>query len=602
MTEKYRNDHGRLRDKVLAVMSRSPVAAHREQPPVGRLSLDKVQEPDDSASIEPTSPWPALSPGASGDADLDLVSRPSIFPGGKHAPAPRNAPLEEYYGHSPGEIGRIELLSELKTSRLEGVYNLAFLILAFSLTYLVTRNIVDHGFRVRFQNLCWDHLLVDGAFCVRFAAVVCVTLSCVTLGVVSLQIRSFLAPTVVRVLHLLTIMCTMAVSSAAIIDSDVNPLSGSVLATVITIVILKTHSYVATNQLLAEETAERRRGRKSRVLKKESTSSSSVSDASTSSIDVSQDRTERHSSAKAQGASDPHSAALQQRTNKQKTHGPGTDTASMTHSDGSAPSSVAHKRKRSSGNGSKRMTYPNNVTVRNFLYFLLAPTLVYETSYPRTDRIRPYYIAWYGLQSVLCLALQAAIAMQFCAPVLHSASEANEIQVGYYIMKLAIPSFAIWFLMFLGFFHCTLNAIAEVLRFADRGFYLDWWNATTLNSFWRKWNVPVHEWCLRHLYVESVSRHHIRARTATAGTFFFSAIMHEYVVATGFKVHPFSFSLPYMFLGMGMQLPLMALSNKFDGTRRGNLLMWITLFLGQPLITILYVRQYLSSHDYLMCR
>ena len=57
-------------------------------------------------------------------------------------------------------------------------------------------------------------------------------------------------------------------------------------------------------------------------------------------------------------------------------------------------------------------------------------------------------------------------------------------------MKLAMPSLAVWLLGFYAFFHCGMNVLAEVLRFADRGFFLDWWNSTRLDSFWRKWNLP----------------------------------------------------------------------------------------------------------------
>lgn len=39
--------------------------------------------------------------------------------------------------------------------------------------------------------------------------------------------------------------------------------------------------------------------------------------------------------------------------------------------------------------------------------------------------------------------------------------------------------------------HCWCGILAELLRFADRTFYLDFWNATTIDAFWRKWNVPV---------------------------------------------------------------------------------------------------------------
>ena len=54
--------------------------------------------------------------------------------------------------------------------------------------------------------------------------------------------------------------------------------------------------------------------------------------------------------------------------------------------------------------------------------------------------------------------------------------------------------------MFYMTFHSFLNTVGEVMQFADRNFYSDWWNATNIVEFWRKWNLPVHSWCLRHVY------------------------------------------------------------------------------------------------------
>ena len=53
------------------------------------------------------------------------------------------------------------------------------------------------------------------------------------------------------------------------------------------------------------------------------------------------------------------------------------------------------------------------------------------------------------------------------------------------MMKLALPSFLVWLLGFYNMFHCCLNIAGELTRFADRQFYKDFWNATSLDEFWR---------------------------------------------------------------------------------------------------------------------
>lgn len=42
--------------------------------------------------------------------------------------------------------------------------------------------------------------------------------------------------------------------------------------------------------------------------------------------------------------------------------------------------------------------------------------------------------------------------------------------------------------------------VAELTFFADREFYKDWWNASTIGEYWRLWNMPVHKWMIRSVY------------------------------------------------------------------------------------------------------
>ena len=57
-----------------------------------------------------------------------------------------------------------------------------------------------------------------------------------------------------------------------------------------------------------------------------------------------------------------------------------------------------------------------------------------------------------------------------------------------------------WLAGFYAFFHVWLNVLAELLRFGDRVFYLEWWNTTSFEHYWRLWNIPVHSWIARHIY------------------------------------------------------------------------------------------------------
>lgn len=278
------------------------------------------------------------------------------------------------------------------------------------------------------------------------------------------------------------------------------------------------------------------------------------------------------------------------------------------------------------------------MTVAAFAYFLVAPTLVYEPSYPRARAVRPRYIALKLAQATAALALAHAVFSQFVVPVLREdpwqaqglwrekvprpqgpstaagadggAGEGAEDPAAAPLSaaagaalaflsaqaRLAVPSLLVWLLMYVSVFHCLLNAQAEALRFADRQFSLDWWNATSLASFWRRWNAPVHEWCLRHVFLELQYYGGVPRELAVFATFFASAVAHELLFSVAFQT-----ARPWFFLGMLAQLPLMAASRALRGRRRGNLLVWASLLFGQPLLELLYMREWLARHGDLFC-
>ena len=69
---------------------------------------------------------------------------------------------------------------------------------------------------------------------------------------------------------------------------------------------------------------------------------------------------------------------------------------------------------------------------------------------------------------------------QFVLPVFTSE---QEISFGFAVAKLAVPSFIMWLLGFYAVFHSMLNVCGELTGYPDRRFYLEWWNATTVEDF-----------------------------------------------------------------------------------------------------------------------
>ena len=159
------------------------------------------------------------------------------------------------------------------------------------------------------------------------------------------------------------------------------------------------------------------------------------------------------------------------------------------------------------------------------------------------------------------------------------------------VLKLAIPNHLIWLMFFYLYFHSFLNLVAELMRFADREFYLDFWNSESVSVFWKTWNIPVHRWAVRHVYKPFV-RNGFGRFTAAFAVFAVSAFLHEYLVSIPLKM----FRL-WACAGMLVQLPLSILSDKYiKGGRAGNIVVWLSLILGQPMAILMYVHDWYLLH------
>uniref|UniRef100_A0A2P2I0I6 O-acyltransferase n=1 Tax=Hirondellea gigas TaxID=1518452 RepID=A0A2P2I0I6_9CRUS len=241
----------------------------------------------------------------------------------------------------------------------------------------------------------------------------------------------------------------------------------------------------------------------------------------------------------------------------------------------------------------KIVRYPDNLTLGDMYYFLLAPTLCYELNFPRTARIRKWFLIRRAAEVLVLSNLLLGLFQQWMIPSVRNSmkpfGEMDFFRTWERLFKLAIPNHLLWLTWFYMVFHSTLNTTGELMRFADRNFYSDWWNAKDLATFWRLWNLPVHKWAVRHLYVPVVSYGYSKT-FAELLVFLLSALFHEYLVSVPLQMHKL-----FVFLAMLVQIPLIALSaavaNRF-GNRWGNVIMWVSLILGQPLGILVYFHDY----------
>ena len=168
--------------------------------------------------------------------------------------------------------------------------------------------------------------------------------------------------------------------------------------------------------------------------------------------------------------------------------------------------------------------------------------------------------------------------------------------IGERILKLSLSSLFIWLLGFYAMFHCWLNILAEVLGFADRSFYRDWWNAETIDEYWRNWNLPVHNWLKRHVYRPLRKRGYSFA-FSSALVFLLSAVAHEYIISIPLRVFHY-----WAFLAMILQLPLVQISRiytqNFPLSSFGNMFFWVVFcIVGQPMGILLYYYSYSNNNS-----
>lgn len=191
----------------------------------------------------------------------------------------------------------------------------------------------------------------------------------------------------------------------------------------------------------------------------------------------------------------------------------------------------------------------SEVTLSRFTYFLFAPTLIYRSSYRRTNKPINWRAFAYFTAEYVVISLMFGL---FTKDLLLPAAEEHKWMVRqkpdqmasyirvfpYHVTQSVLVFFGIAF----GFLHCYSNAMAELLCFADRNFYKDWWAKDNSAEMLRKWNRIVGTWLLEYVYKNLVF-YRIPRYPAMAMTMFFSGLYHDYVVGFGTGIWSFGFTI-----------------------------------------------------------
>lgn len=235
---------------------------------------------------------------------------------------------------------------------------------------------------------------------------------------------------------------------------------------------------------------------------------------------------------------------------------------------------------------------------QKFVYFLFAPTLVYRNTYPKTTGPVKWKTVIYHFFEVFgCMIYTYCLFDRFCVPVFRKL-KIREMGLLNYIELVSIcvlPGALIQIMVFCSFLHSWHNAWAEMLSFGDRQFYLDWWNSTSFNEYYRTWNTLVHDWLYNYVYNDLYTVFGKKYKMfAQFGVIFLSGLVHEYILT-----FTFGFFYPVMFVMFAIVgYAVLFVPKRILNDGAWNILFWVSLFTGIGIeISFLAVEYYARQNN-----
>ncbi|XP_044272101.1 sterol O-acyltransferase 1-like [Tribolium madens] len=224
-------------------------------------------------------------------------------------------------------------------------------------------------------------------------------------------------------------------------------------------------------------------------------------------------------------------------------------------------------------------------TLSNFVYFLFVPTLVYRETYPRRDKIDWTFVCFRALECVGVIFFMSFVIDRFLNPTIQDFGLRSYTvkEIILCIFENTITGALILLPMFFIVLHSWQNLFAELTRFGDRLFYLDWWTCTDYSGYFRKWNIIVQDWLYLYIYRDFseflFKTNHLFAKFAV---FSISAVVHEWILT-----YMFGFFFPLLFVEF---LVFGSIFN-FLGVPKTplfNILFWYSLCLGMATLVTMY--------------
>ena len=138
--------------------------------------------------------------------------------------------------------------------------------------------------------------------------------------------------------------------------------------------------------------------------------------------------------------------------------------------------------------------------------------------------------------------------------------------------------------------HGWMNLWAELTRFGDREFYRKWWTCGDFRTYFRDWNVIVHDWIFAYIYQDwkLFFKSKMYLYIAALPPIVISSLVHEYMIGVGTKAFIPSVTFLYCVFGSVMFVVKMNCLPRYFR----NLIFLTLLSMGMGLMVYGYVLEY----------
>ncbi|XP_055385783.1 sterol O-acyltransferase 1 [Condylostylus longicornis] len=233
---------------------------------------------------------------------------------------------------------------------------------------------------------------------------------------------------------------------------------------------------------------------------------------------------------------------------------------------------------------------------KNYLYFLFAPTLIYRDSYPRTKKIRWNFVVARLLEVFAIIFLLSQIHERNMRPLFIDWCKNNKpITAGTMVASafgMMMPGLITMLTGFYCILHAWMNIGAEIMRFADRMFYRDWWTSGNYTAYYRHWNIVVHDYLYEYIFRDIYYLTNGSKKLATIAVFLTSAIIHEVILSFGLRfVYPV---MIFFFIIIGGMLIL--LTSRLSQTA-GNIIILAGCAMGNGMMMAFYFMEYYARQN-----